>query len=76
MNTGTALLHINEPLDIHGRHDLEDRVGHLDCVIKPVFGERTPHLMIVSYDSDCTCAVMLLNEVCSQGFHGQLVGGI
>jgi hypothetical protein len=77
MNIGTAILHINESLDEPARRDLESRVAHIDCVIdQPAFGARTPHLMIVSYDADCTRASAVLDAVCCQGLHGQVVGGI
>ncbi|MDP1923845.1 MAG: hypothetical protein Q8K57_03565 [Thiobacillus sp.] len=76
MYINDVVLHVNETLDAQARHDLEDRMRAIDGVISPGFNERTPHLMVVAYNSDRVGSGQLLDAVSCQGYHAQYCGAI
>jgi len=76
MTINDVVLHVDETLDVQARHNLEDQMRAIDGVISPGFNDRTPHLMVVAYNSDCVRAEQLLNAITHQGYHAQYCGMI
>ncbi|GAO35687.1 hypothetical protein SCT_1078 [Sulfuricella sp. T08] len=62
------MVHVDESLDVDERMKLEDIVRGDGCVISAAFPQRTPHLMMVVYDSECTHAKDILDHVRDTGF--------
>ena len=63
MNINDVVIHVNEPLDLQARHDLEERMRTIEGVIAPRFNDHRTHLMVVAYNTDLTRAGVLLDEV-------------
>ena len=76
MYINDVVLHVDETLDAQARHNLEDQMREIDGVISPGFNDRTPHLMVVAYNSDRVRAEQLLDAVSRQGYHAQYCGVI
>ena len=76
MTINDVVLHVDETLDARARHHLEDQMRHIEGVISPGFNDRTPHLMVVAYNSDRVHAAQLLDAVTHQGYHAQYCGMI
>ncbi len=64
------MVHVDESLDKKERETVEDYVRAHACVISASIPPRTPHLMLVVYDSDCSSAGQILGHVRDRGLHG------
>jgi len=67
------MVHVDESLDVDERSKLEDIVRGDGCVISAAFPQRTPHLMMVVYDSECTHAKDILGHVRDTGLHATML---
>lgn len=72
MQNTDIMIHINELLDDNQRQQLESQLREIPGVIAPRFNK--PHLLLVSYDLECTHSFKLLHLVKSKGYQAQLVG--
>lgn len=57
------MVHINDDLYTGERRFLEDCVRGEDCIVSAYIPDRTPHLMMVVYDSECRKAREILGQV-------------
>ncbi|MCK5446455.1 MAG: hypothetical protein KAI73_12590 [Rhodospirillaceae bacterium] len=67
-------LHIDETLDSAQREGIRDGVFKIEGVVAAAFNEKTPHLMIVEFDTDRVTQAELLSNITGQGVHAELVG--
>lgn len=67
------MVHVNESLNTEEIHRLEDNVRDHFGVISADAPERTPHLMMVLYDCECTHATDILDHVRSSGLHASML---
>jgi len=67
------MVHVDESLDVDERRKLEEIVRGDSCVTSAAFPQRTPHLMMVVYDCECTHAQDILGHVCDTGLHATML---
>ncbi len=67
------MVHIDEHLNQQESRQLVNHVRSDNCVISAAFPERTPHLMMVVYDSECTHARDILSHVREAGVHATML---
>jgi len=67
------MIHVDESLDKQARETVENHVRSHACVISAAIPPRTPHLMLVVYDSDCASAGQILGHVCDRGLHAVML---
>ena len=67
------MVHVDESLDKKERETVEDSVRAHACVISASIPTRTPHLMLVVYDSDCARACQILGHVRERGLHATML---
>jgi hypothetical protein len=67
-------VHVDETLPPERMHALEDAVRTDACVISACTSTQDPHLLLVTYNPDCTTSGRVLNMVQAQGVHAELVG--
>lgn len=68
------MLHIDEELSIKEQSALVSQMHDQKGVIALGYHDNRPHLMIVEYNQDTTCAQELLHAVTDYGLHAELVG--
>lgn len=69
-----VIVHVDESLTSEELHNLEDAVRFNGGVFCVGTNEKTPHLMMVYYDSDIVSSKNILARVKSRGLHAELVG--
>lgn len=69
-----VMLHIKESLQKPVLDSIIDGLLMQQGVTTACYQDGTPHLMIVSYDSETTSSSKLLESVESKGLHVKLVG--
>ena len=74
MQLTEVLIHINEKTNKTEKENIVEKLRQIEGVIAPRFNEEKEHLLLVSYNSDTTSSLALLNEVKSTGYAAQLVG--
>lgn len=67
------MVHVEESLNPRQLRALERDARRNPCVIGAAFPDRTPHLMMVVYDSECTHAKNILERVRSAGVHASML---
>lgn len=67
------MVHVDETLSPERMRDLEDAVRGDVCVISACTSNTDPHLLMVTYNPDCTTSGNVLGTVQSQGVHAELV---
>ncbi|PIV87479.1 MAG: hypothetical protein COW48_11170 [Hydrogenophilales bacterium CG17_big_fil_post_rev_8_21_14_2_50_63_12] len=67
------MVHVGESLSAEQIRKMEARVRDHHCVISAAFPQRTPHLMMVVYDSECTHAKDILGHVRASGAHATML---
>jgi len=67
-------LHIDENMDASTRTKLENDLRSQEGVVSVHFSEKTPHLMVVTYDPDHARAKDALKVVLGDHLHGELIG--
>jgi hypothetical protein len=67
------MVHIDEHLDTQQSRQLENLIRSNNCVISAAIPHHTPHLMMVVYDSECTHARDILDNVREAGMHASLL---
>lgn len=68
------MIHVDEALSEAEMASLADTVCTGRCVTSACVSANDPHLMMVSYDSDCTTARDIVAEVRARGVHAEAVG--
>jgi hypothetical protein len=68
------MVHVQEPLPMDEMHKLEDFVRTDSCVISACTSPEDSHLLMVTYNSQCTSSGNILNMVKSKGVHAVMVG--
>jgi len=67
------MVHVDESLNAKQIRELEDGVREHLCVISAAVPQRTPHLMMVVYDSECAHATDILGHVRNRGLHATML---
>lgn len=73
-NISDVIIHINESLDAEARTTLENSVRKVEGVVSPGFNAGKAHLLLVTYDTETTNSMVLLETVRAAGYTGQVVG--
>lgn len=68
------IIHIDESLTSEEMNDLTDAVREHACVVSAGSPSRTPHMMLVAYDPDCTHSSEILSHVTRRGLHAVSTG--
>jgi fructose-1,6-bisphosphatase/sedoheptulose 1,7-bisphosphatase-like protein len=68
------MVHVDETISADKMHELEDVVRGDACVISACSAHDNPHVLLVTYNPDCTHPGDILHRVQSQGIHAELVG--
>lgn len=68
------MIHVDEALTDAEMESLADTVCTSRCVTSACVSANDTHLMLVSYDSDCTTVRDIVKEVRSRGVHAEAVG--
>jgi hypothetical protein len=66
-------VHVDETLSPEKMHQLEDAVRADACVVSACSTDDNPHLLVVTFNPDCTSREGVLQRVQSQGLHAELV---
>ncbi len=74
MQLTDVLIHLNKNINKTEKENIVEKLLQIEGVIAPRFNEGKEHLLLVSYNSDTTNSLALLNEVKSTGYVAQLVG--
>jgi len=74
MKYAGVIIHVNDSTNPKQRKILLNRLTDTVGVITPKFSEEKGYLLLVSYDSEVTNSLALLNQVKDNGFESQLVG--
>lgn len=67
------MVHVEETLPPERMHELEDAVRRDACVISACTSHSDPHLLMVTYNPDCTTSTSVLGTVQAEGVHAELV---
>jgi len=71
-----VVVHIDELLSTKQLNDVEVVLSEVTGVVSSCVHERTPHLLVVDYDSRAVHSGTLLGHIKDGGLHAELVGGI
>ena len=74
MELSDVLIHLDQNINDTEKENIIERLRAVDGVIAPRFNKEREHLLLVSYNSDTTSSLTLLNEVKNKGYKAQLVG--
>ncbi len=75
-NNAAAVIHIDETLNDAQIHNLEYNLSQQQGVTASCINDKTRHLIVVDYDPQKTASNTLLHNVCANGYHAELIGGI
>lgn len=67
------MVHVDEALSPERMREIEDAVRRDACVVSACTSNTDPHLLMVTYNPDCTTSGSVLSAVQSQGVHAELV---
>jgi hypothetical protein len=68
------MVHVDESIPPEAMHRLEDVVRTDVCVVSACTSNDNPHMLMVTYNPECTSSGKLLNMVRAQGVRAELVG--
>ena len=74
MSISDIMIHINEPLNVEARCDLEEAMRQIDGVVAPRFNPGKEHLLVIAFDPEKTNTAALLGKARAAGYTAQLVG--
>jgi len=74
MQLTDVLIHLDKNTNKTEKENIVENLRKIEGVIAPRFNEEKEHLLLVSYNSDTTSSLALLNEIKSTGYTAQLVG--
>jgi hypothetical protein len=67
-------VHVDESMQESERLKLENDLRSTDGVVSVHFSEKTPHLVVVTYDPDHAKSKDVLKVVLGEHLHAELVG--
>lgn len=67
-------IHVDETINAGTREQLETDLRAQDGVISVHSSEKTPHLIVVTYDPDHAKSKEILGTVMSEHLHAELIG--
>lgn len=68
------IIHIDEFLTTEQMSALADGIRENACVVSAGSPLKTPHMMLVAYNPDCTRSSEILSHVTRQGLHATSTG--
>lgn len=71
--TSEILMHLDETLNDHQRHELLLSLGNRPNGIHAAHHAATPHMMFVAYDPEELCPHDLVEMAAENGVHAQLI---
>ena len=74
MQLTDILIHLDQNINESGKENIIEQLRAVEGVIAPRFNKERGHLLLVSYNSDTTNSLTLLNEVQNKGYKAKLVG--
>jgi hypothetical protein len=69
-----VMIHIDETLPRKELKNIEYTVREDKCVISACVPPGKEHLMLVTYNPECTTATDILSKVTKRGIHAELIG--
>jgi len=67
-------IHVDETMDSGARERLEADLRTQEGVVSVHTSDKTPHLVVVTYDPDHTRSREILNTIMSEHLHAELIG--
>lgn len=74
MDIVDMIVHVDETIPAEKMHELEDAVRTDACVISACSSNENPHVLLVTYNPECTSSSNVLSLVQAQGVRAELVG--
>lgn len=74
MQLSDVLIHLDQNIHKTEKDNLIEQLRAIEGVIAPRFNNDKEHLLLVSYNSDTTSSLTLLNKVKNKGYQAQLIG--
>lgn len=74
MQLSDVLIHLDQNIHKTEKDNLIEQLRATEGVIAPRFNNDKEHLLLVSYNSDTTSSLTLLNKVKNKGYQAQLIG--
>lgn len=74
ISLGDVTIHVDERLDKDARTKLENDLHSLDGVISACSSEKTPHLVVVTFEPDHAKSKDILKVILGEHLHGELIG--
>ncbi|MDO9227217.1 MAG: hypothetical protein Q8M09_01540 [Pseudomonadota bacterium] len=72
-NITDVMVHVNESMDEHALHALEDAIREDRGVVSVGHNPRFPHLLLVAYDSAVARSTTFMHQFPERGMHAQLL---
>ena len=74
MQLTDVLIHLDKNINETEKENIIEQLRAVEGVVAARFNKEKEHLLLVSYNSDTTSSLTLLNEVKAKGYKAQLVG--
>jgi hypothetical protein len=74
INLADVTFHVDENLDAESRAKLEDDLRAQEGVVSIHSSEKTPHLIVVTYDPGHARSKELLQVVLGENLHAEMIG--
>ncbi len=74
INLADVTFHVDENLDADARARLEDDLRSQEGVVSIHSSEKTPHLIVVTYDPSHAKSKELLQVVLGEDLHAEMIG--
>ena len=74
MRITDMVMHIDNTLGLDSRRNIERAITGNQGVLEAHFNDKRPHLMLVSYDSECTSSFEILAQMTGQQLTAERVG--
>ena len=74
MDIVDMIVHVDETIPAERMHELEDVVRTDACVISACTSHENSHMLLVTYNPECTTSGNVLHMVQAQGVRADLVG--
>lgn len=68
------MIHVDEMLPPQELLKLEDDLRHDVCVISACVSPEDRHLVMVTFNPECTTAANILHRAMQRGLHAELIG--
>lgn len=74
MQQANMVMHVNENLGELSRSIIERSLTERNGVLNARFNEKHPHLVLVSYDTECTSSSDILSDMSAQHLRAERIG--